>query len=220
MIILLAVMLLRKGGPRTFCNWKLVWFLNALSQLITDYFNIFTHTISVTLLSAAWCQLRVKHFDATNLKTLFSLRLLIQLYFVDSQLILVLPHHFLRREARHCGLIEYGRNRIYSLTTLEQARLLLTWLKGRLRDALVRGFESNLCSWLYIQVGDHMLSSAITEIYDLIFDLRQVFYFRAHHICLIFRRNRIVLPYSNKAWLHLLTVFVHQSGVIVMGLGR
>ena len=80
----------------------------------------------MTLLSAAWCQLRVKHFDATNLKTLFSLRLLIQLYFVDSQLILVLPHHFLGREARHCGLIEYGRNWIYSLTTLEQAGLLLT----------------------------------------------------------------------------------------------
>ena len=73
----------------------------------------------MAVLAATWGQLRIEHLDATDLETFFPLRPLIQLLLVDSQLILVLPHHFLGRETHHRRFFEAVVNWTYMLHTLE-----------------------------------------------------------------------------------------------------
>ena len=67
--------------------------------------------------------LRVKHLYPRNLEALLSLRLLIELLFVDGELVHVLSHALLRLEGRSGGFFEDGRRRDHHLVwALIQAR--------------------------------------------------------------------------------------------------
>lgn len=80
--------------------------LDALAHLAC-----FLRGVSIAVCLTPRGQLRVEHLDAADFETLFSLRLLLQLLFIECDLVNVLAHHvctFLWREAGHCGFFEDG----------------------------------------------------------------------------------------------------------------